>query len=161
MVDFDVLNTSESSRDRLCRSAAKCDTHCELLNIDTSPSHRESAFISTRHQHITDYYIKILCGSGASVAIYGMSGMEGQEPASTDQIDLQLPRGAADCSRMPTTEQTTPQSTAPATRFDRHEESVASDSISWRQGECSWFEMVLLDCSGSNQQTTLRRTLEN
>ena len=33
----DVLNTSESSRDRLCRSAAKCDTYCELLNIDTSP----------------------------------------------------------------------------------------------------------------------------
>ena len=37
VVEPDVLNTSESSRDRLCRSAAKCDTHCELLSIDTSP----------------------------------------------------------------------------------------------------------------------------
>ena len=35
-VDPETLNTSESSRVRLCRSAAKCDTHCELLNIDTS-----------------------------------------------------------------------------------------------------------------------------
>ena len=42
--------------------------------------------------------------------------MEGQEPAGTDLIDLQLPRGAAVSSRMPTTEQTTPQSTAPVTR---------------------------------------------
>ena len=45
-----------------------------------------------------------------------MSGTEGQEPASADPIDLQLPRGAAGSSRMPTTEQTTPQSTAPVTR---------------------------------------------
>ena len=53
MVEPDVLNTSESSRYRLCRSAAKCDTHCELLNIDTSPKgHRESDAISTRHQHM-------------------------------------------------------------------------------------------------------------
>ena len=37
IVELDVLNTFESSRDRLSRSAAKCDTHCELLNIDTSP----------------------------------------------------------------------------------------------------------------------------
>ena len=46
-----------------------------------------------------------------------MSGMDGQEPAGTDQIDLQLPRGAAGSSRMPTIEQTTPQSTAPVTRL--------------------------------------------
>ena len=43
--------------------------------------------------------------------------MEGQEPAGTDPIDLQLPRGAAGSSRMPTTEQTTPHSTATATRL--------------------------------------------
>ena len=43
--------------------------------------------------------------------------------------------------------------------FDRHEEFVASDSISWRQGKFSW--LVLLDCSASNQQTTLKRTQEN
>ena len=46
-----------------------------------------------------------------------MSGVEGQELASTDPVDLQLPRGAAGSSRLPTTEQTTPQSTAPATRL--------------------------------------------
>ena len=39
--------------------------------------------------------------------------MEGQEPAGTDPIDLQLPRGAAGSSRMPTTEQWT----APVTRL--------------------------------------------
>ena len=44
-----------------------------------------------------------------------MSGTEGQEPAGTDPIDLQLPRGAAGSSRMPTTEQSTPQSTASVT----------------------------------------------
>ena len=44
--------------------------------------------------------------------------------------------------------------------FDRHEEFVASDAISWRQGKFSWLEMVLLDCSASNQQTTLWRTQE-
>ena len=37
IVEPDVLNSSESSRDRLFRSAANRDTHCELLNIDTSP----------------------------------------------------------------------------------------------------------------------------
>ena len=46
-----------------------------------------------------------------------MSGTEGQELASSDAIDLQLPRGAAGSSRMPTTEQSTPQSTAPVTRL--------------------------------------------
>ena len=42
--------------------------------------------------------------------------MQGQEPAGTDPSDLQLPRGAGS-SRMPTTEQTAPQSTAPVTRL--------------------------------------------
>ena len=42
--------------------------------------------------------------------------MQGREPAGTDPSDLQLPRGAGS-SRMPTTEQTTPQSTAPVTRL--------------------------------------------
>ena len=42
--------------------------------------------------------------------------MERQELAGADPIDLQLPRGAAGSSRMPTTEQTTPQSAAPVTR---------------------------------------------
>ena len=60
---------------------------------------------------------KIKSGSGAGVTIYGMSGTEGQEPAGTDPIDLQLPRGAACSSRMLTTEQTTPRSTAPVERL--------------------------------------------
>ena len=47
------------------------------------------------------------------LTVYGMSGAEGQEPAVTDPIDLQLPRGATDSSR----EQSTPQSTAPVTRL--------------------------------------------
>ena len=55
--------------------------------------------------------------SQISSAIYGMSGTERQELAGTDQIDLQLPGGAAGSSRMPTTEQTTPQLTAPVTRL--------------------------------------------
>ena len=56
-------------------------------------------------------------GSGARVTVYGMSGTEGQDPGGTDPIDLQLPRGATCSSRMPTTEQSTPQSTAPVIRL--------------------------------------------
>ena len=44
--------------------------------------------------------------------------------------------------------------------FDRHEQFVASDSISWRQGKFSWLEMVLLDCSASNQQKPLYEGLK-
>ena len=43
--------------------------------------------------------------------------MEGQEPVGTDLMGLRLPRGAAGSSRMPTTEQSTPQSTAPVARL--------------------------------------------
>ena len=46
-----------------------------------------------------------------------MSEKEGPEPAGTDPLDLQLPRGPAGSSRMPTAEQTTPQSTTPVTRL--------------------------------------------
>ena len=42
-----------------------------------------------------------------------MSATEWQEPGGTDPIDLQLPRGATGSGR----EQSTPQSTAPVTRF--------------------------------------------
>ena len=44
-----------------------------------------------------------------------MFGTEGQEPAGTDPIDLQLPRRSTGSSRIPTTKQSTPQSTAPVT----------------------------------------------
>ena len=42
-----------------------------------------------------------------------MSGTEGQEPAGTESIDLQLPRGATSSGR----EQSTPQTTAPVSRL--------------------------------------------
>ena len=63
--------------------------------------------------HYITYYIKDKSGSGTSVTVYGMSGKEGQDLASIDPIDLQLPRGAIGSSR----EQSTPQSTAPVTRL--------------------------------------------
>ena len=72
--------------------------------------------MSTRHDHVC-YHTQYKSGRGASVTIFGRSGMEGQEFAGTHPIDLQLPRGAAVSSRMPTIEQTTPQSTAPVTRL--------------------------------------------
>ena len=47
-----------------------------------------------------------------------MSGTEGQEPAGTDPIHLQSPRGAAGIGRVATTEQAVPQaSTIPVTRL--------------------------------------------
>ena len=94
-------------------------------------------------------------GSGARVTVYGMSRTEGQDPGGTDPIDLQLPRGSnwqqsnADDRAVDTTIDSTRNA------FDRHEEIVASDAISWRQGKFSWLEMVLLDCSASNLETTL------
>ena len=56
-------------------------------------------------------------GRGARVTVYEMSGMEGQDLGGTDPTDLQLPRAATSSNRMPTTEQSTPQSTAPITRL--------------------------------------------
>ena len=72
--------------------------------------------MSTRHQYVC-FFVHNKSGSGARVTVYGMSGAEGQDPAGTDPIDLQLPRGAVGSSRMPTIEQKTPQSTAPVTRL--------------------------------------------
>ena len=46
-----------------------------------------------------------------------MSGTEGQDLGGIVPIDLQLPRGATGSNRTPTTEQSTPQSTAPVTRL--------------------------------------------
>ena len=45
-------------------------------------------------------------GSGARVTVNGMSGVEGQDPAGTDPIDLQLPRSA--------TSSGTPQTSTPS-----------------------------------------------
>ena len=67
-------------------------------------------------------------GCGARVTVYGMSGTEGQDLGGTDQIDLQLPRGA--------TSSGTPQKSTPKVHTsDRHAEFVASDAVSWRQGK--------------------------
>ena len=68
-----------------------------------------------------------------------MSGTEEQDPDGADPIDRQLPRGATDTSRMPTTEHIIIDSIS--NTFDRHEEFVASDVTSWRQGKFSWLEM--------------------
>ena len=95
----------------MCRSAAKCGTHCELLNIDTSPRVIASQIPSERVINTLQYYTSYQSGSGASVTVYGMSGTEGQEPGGTDPTALQLPRRATGSGR----EQSTPQSTAPVT----------------------------------------------
>ena len=51
--------------------------------------------------------------------------MEGQDPAGTDPIDLQLPRGA--------TSSGTPHMSSPsATRLIDTKSLFASDAISWR-----------------------------
>ena len=57
IVGPDVLNTSESSRDRLCRSAEKCDTHCELLGINTSQRVIASQIPSARVINTFFFYI--------------------------------------------------------------------------------------------------------
>ena len=110
-------------------------------------------FISTRHQLII-YFTSYKRGSGASVTIHGMSGTDGQEPAGTDPTGLQLPRGAAGSSRVPTTEQSTPQSTAPATRLTDTKSLLQvipyhGDNASF----LGWKWSFLI--SASNQQTTL------
>ena len=58
--------------------------------------------------------------------------MEGQEPGGTDPLDLQAKGATGSCR-----EQRTPQIDSNSSTFDRHEEFVASDSISWRQGKFS------------------------
>ena len=59
-----------------------------------------------------------------------MSGTEGQEPGGTDPIDLQCQEEQLQRSRaVDTTIDSTSDTVHP------HEEFVASDSISWRQGK--------------------------
>ena len=114
------MNTSESSRNRLCLSAVKCDQHCELfgqrflLIRHESESHRESHSICTREHckrqlfilSTFDNYTLYRSGSGARVTVCGMSGVERQDPVGTDPIDLQLPRSA--------TSSGTPQTSMPS-----------------------------------------------
>ena len=114
----------------MCRSAAKCDTHCELLNIDTSPRVIASQIPSARVINT-----KINYRNRKVVAEQVLQSTECLGRKDRKVVD------------------TTIDSTS--NTFDRHEEFVASDSISWRQGKFSWLEMVLLDCSASNQQSTL------
>ena len=58
------------------------------------------------HLVIYIFYILYKSGSGARVTVYGMSAAEGQDPAGTDPIDLQLPRSA--------TSSGTPQTSTPS-----------------------------------------------
>ena len=77
-----------------------------------------------------------------------MSGAEGQDPAGTDPIDLQLPRGA--------TSSGTPQTSTPS--VTRLIDTKSLLQVTPHHGDKASFlgcEMVLLDCSASNQQTTL------
>ena len=62
-------------------------------------NHTPSARVIIVFDNCSDYLHLIICmlyksGSGARVTVYGMSGAEGQDPAATDPIDLQLPRSA-------------------------------------------------------------------
>ena len=77
-----------------------------------------------------------------------MSGTERPEPAGTDPIDLLLPRRSNSQRKRKNVNDT-------SDTFDRHKEFVARDSIQWRQGKFSFLEMVFLDRSACNQQTTL------
>ena len=75
----------------------------------------------------------------------------GQEPARADPFDLQLPRGATGSSR----EQATPPSTAPVTRLiDTNSLLQVTPYHGDKASFLGWLEMVRLDCSASNQQTT-------
>ena len=77
-----------------------------------------------------------------------MSGSEGQDPAGTDPIDLQFPRGA--------TRSGTPQtSTLSVTRLIDTKSLLQVTPYHRDKASFSWLEMVLLDCSASDQQTTL------
>ena len=82
-----------------------------------------------------------------------MSGAEGQDPAGTDPIDLQLPRGA--------TSSGTPQTSTPSvTRLIDMKSLLQVTPHHGGKGRVSWLEALFLDCSASNQQTTVRRTQE-
>ena len=77
-----------------------------------------------------------------------MSGAEGQDPAGTGPIDLQLPRSA--------TSSGTPQTSTPSvTRLIDTKSLLQVTPYHGDKASFSWLEMVLLDCSASNQQTTL------
>ena len=105
------------------------------------------------HQHASSFTIfsqvHVILVVAEQESVYGMSGTEGQDLGGTDAIDLQLSMGATVSSRMPTTAVDTSIDSTSNT-FDRHEEFVPSDAISWRQGKFSWLEMVLLDCSAQS-----------
>ena len=103
------------------------------------------------HQHPSSFTLhtkNIKSGCGASVTVYVMSGTEGQELGGIDPLDLLLPRGAIGSGR----EQTTPQSTA--IRLIDKKSLLQVTPNHRRQGKFSCLEMVFLDYSASNQQTT-------
>ena len=105
------------------------------------------------HQHASSFTLhtkNIKSGCGASVTVYVMSGTEGQELGGIDQHDLLLPRGAIGSGR----DQSTPQSTAPVTRLIDTQSLLQVTPYHRRHGKFSCVEMVFLDCSASNKQTT-------
>ena len=135
-----------------------------MNNSHESESHRESEFISTRyHLHYIYIYITHNLEMVAEVELQSTECLGRKDRILAELIQLtcscqEEQLAAVECRRQRAVD-TTIDSTS--NTFDRHEEFVASDAISWRQGKFSWLEIVLLDCSTSNQQTTFWRTQEN
>ena len=113
IVEPDVLNTSESSRDRLSRSAAKCDTHCELLNDDTSPRVIASQIPSARIINTLYFTYNIKVVAERVLQSTECLGRKDRNLAALIQLTCKLPRGATGSGR----QQSTPQSAAPVTRL--------------------------------------------
>ena len=86
-------------------------------------------------------------------------GWEGQEPVGTDRIDLLLPRGAACSSRMQTTEQSTPRSTAPVTRLIDMKSVLQVTPYHGDEASFLGWKWSFLIAVGSNQQTTFMKDL--
>ena len=85
-----------------------------------------------------------------------MSGTDGQEPAGTDPIDLQLPRGAAGSSRVPTIKQSAIQtSTTAVTRLIDTKSLLQVIPYHGDKASFLGWKWSFHDCSACNQQTIL------
>ena len=117
-----------------------------MNDSDESESHRESEFISTRHHFTLDITCNIKVVAEQESQSTECLGRKDRILAELIQLtcSCQVEQLAAvECRRQS------------SRHHNRHEEFVASDAISWRQGKFSWLEMAFLDCSASKQQTTL------
>ena len=113
----------------------------------------ESGSISTRHQHIKKNLNNVKVVAAQVLQSTECLGRKDRNLPVLLQLSAVAKRSNwqqlnADCRAVDTTIDST------CNTFVRHEEFVASDSMSWRPGKFSWLEMVFLECSASNQQTT-------